>query len=374
MNKKITIFFILSFTVLAYSFPTVYGEIIGEDFGRINDLIVSNSTVYFFEFQSENNSSTWTPDTYIMKSNGDEINLISNSLFIYPTELNEFGNYLYFATLSDQCLGMTICDYQDIIKMSKSDGSFERIVLDLKSAVHISLKNEKLFVSESNGKIWEVSLVSYEKKRLFSGDNIIMDVITDGNTVYWIEEIEDQNNRILSVLNGEEPIIIDTNLKIPYDLKVEDDTLYWNEISIMPTRGTIAEFTEIKTFFKDSVETKFEFENTSPLSKDKISYGPYRVYGNFLFVVNNTQNNSVIHLLNFNNNVKYDVSIITDYDIKFLRNDMSTLYVIGKNDNGFLIEKFLLPVNVPEFPMVVMFLSIIMGLSLTVAAQRFFHY
>ncbi|WP_179371165.1 hypothetical protein [Nitrosopumilus ureiphilus] len=374
MNKKRTVFFILSFMISTYSFPTIYGEMIGEDLGRINDLIVSNSAIYFFEYQPNNDSSTWNYDTYIMKSEGKDINQASKSLFIYPTELNDFENDLYFATLSDQCLGITICDYQDIIKMSKTDGSFEKIVMDLKSAIHISLNDKKLFVSESNGKIWEISLDGHEKKLLYSGNNIIMDITAHGNSAYWIEEIEDQNNRILGITNEEEPRIIDANLKIPYDLRVEDGILHWNEISIMPTRGTIAEFTELKTFFNNSVETKSEFENTSPLSKDRVSYGPYRVYGDFLFLVNNTQNNSIIHLLNFSNNTKYNISTVTDYDIKFLRNDMSNLYVVGVNDSGFIIEKFPLLVNVPEFPMVMIFSAIIMGLSLTVVSRKFFHY
>ncbi len=374
MYKKIPLFFIFLFVIFIYSFPIVYGEIIGQNLGRINDLIISNSTVYFFEYQPDKNSSTWNYDTYIMASNGEDIDKVSNSLFIYPTELNDFENYLYFGTLSDQCLGSIICDYQDLIKMSKIDGSFERIHTDLKSAIHISLKNEKLFVSESNGKIWEMSLDGNEKKLLYNGDNIIMDIIVNENTIYWIEEIEDQNNSIMSITNEEGPKVIDDNLKIPYDLGMEDEILHWNEISILPARGTMAEFTEIKTFVNGILETKSKFENTSPFSKDRISYGPYLVYGDFLFVVNNTQNNSMIHLIDFKNNTKYNISTTIDYDVKFLRNDISNLYVIGTNNEGSIIEKFPLLVNVPEFSMIMISLSVVMGLSLTIVSRKFFHY
>lgn len=365
-------YFILLMTIFVIS--PAYGETIVENAGRINDLVSEDSKIYFFELDTSFDSPTWEHDTKIMVVDKNKVSNLSDSLFIYPTELNEFGNYLYFATLSDQCLDKTICDYQDIIKMSKIDGSFEKIAHDLKSATHISLKNEKLFVSESNGNIWKISLDGQDKKLLYSGNNIIMDITSDGYTVYWIEEIEDQNSRILGIVNEKEPKIIDDNLKIPYDLRIEDNILHWNEISIMSTRGTIAEFTEIKIFSNDLVKTLFTFENTSPLSKDKISYGPYRVYGNFLFLVNNTQNNSIINLVDFKNNTKYDVSTVTDYDVKFLRNDISNLYVIGANDDGFIIEKFPLLINVPEFSMVMISMSIIIGLSLTIVSRKFFHY
>jgi len=362
----------LLFLIFVVFFPVAYGEKIVEQGGIISDLIVSdNSEIFFFELDDTTQSPTWIPDTYIMTSDGYGIHKVSDVPFIFPTELNEFDDYLYFSVLSDQCLEDIICDYQEIIKMSK-DGSFETISTNLKSAIHIVIENKSLFVSESNGFIWRISLDGNEKKLLYSGDNIIMDIAANENTVFWIEEIEDMNSMILGISNEQELKIIDENLSIPYDLRVEDNILHWNDISIKGKQGKVGEFTTIKTFEDNIVKTILEFENTSPFaSKNISSYGPYRTFGDYAFVVNNTQSGSIIHLLGIEDSTKYDVATITDYDVKFLRNDVSNLYVIGINDDGFVVEHFLLPVSVPEFSSLLLVIPII-GLSLIVFLRKSF--
>ena len=366
---KIFLLFLLS----VIFFPVAYGEKIVEEGGIISDLIVSdNSEIFFFELDDTIKSPTWIHDTYIMTSDGYDTHKVSDVLFIFPTELNEFEDNLYFAVLSDQCLEDIICDYQEIIKMSK-DGSFETISTNLKSAIHIFIENKNLFVSESNGNIWRIALDGHEKELLYHGENIIMDIAASKNMVYWIEEIEDMDSRILGISNEKELEIIDEDLSIPYDLRVEDNILHWNDISIKGKQGKLGEFTTIKTFEDNSVRTILEFENTSPIALKNISsYGPYRTFGDYVFVVNNTQNDSIIHLLGMEDNTKYDVTTIIDYDVKFLRNDVSNLYVIGINDDGFVIEHFSLPVSVPEFSSSVLLVMPIIGLSLIVFLRKSF--
>lgn len=374
MNKT-SMVILLGFMVFGIS-NTVYGEIIHDGLGAVSDLVISENSqdLYYFELDDKMNSKTWVYDTRIIHSDGQTATPLSDSLFIYPTELNEIGNYLIFAALSEDCIGGTICDFQDIVIMSEEDGSFQKIVSGLKSAVRISVVENEAYVSESNGKIWKFSDNGKKSDLLYEGEYIIMDIAAFPEGVYWIEEIHDQNSRIMSIIDGKEAKIVADNLKIPYDLRIEGQTLHWNEISMVAIDGALAEATEIKIVDAGHVETKMLFENTSPLSKGKVSYGPYRIYDDFLFVSNNTQNNSVIHLLDLNNNTQYDIATVYDYNVEFFRNDASNLYVVGINDNGFIIERFTLPVSVPEFSSVLILLSIVTGLSLTVVSRRIFHY
>lgn len=371
MFQKISIIFMVCICTLTFT-PLGFGEIIGKDLGTVNDLLVTDSAVYFFEPDTDIQTSTWVHDTYVMKIISNKVNKVSDSLFIYPTELNEHEGFLYFATLSEQCLGQITCDYQDIIKMSKSDGSYQKIIKDLKSAIHISI-GDFLFVSESNGKIWKISLDGKSRHLLAESKNIIMDIASNGDEVYWIEEIQDMNNQIMRVKDGN----IDTlaiDLKIPYDLGVYDDVLHWNEIQIGSERGAFAEFTVIKRYHNNNVVIIDEYENTSPISvSTSPHYGPYLQYGNYLFVVNNTNINSVIHLIDTDSKTKFDIASV-DYTTRYLRTNSNDLYVIGQNNNGFIIEKFPLPVAIPEFSSVLVFTTIIIGLSLPVFLKRSFHY
>lgn len=371
---KLSKFPILLFlTVIGFtSFQIASGETIGRDLGIIEDLLPSGDRIFFFETEHFIKSPYWIHDTRIMVSDSDGIKKISDELFIFPTNLKQNSDYLFFAVLSDTCLNSTVCDYQDIIKMSKSDGSYQKIIKDLKSAVHISI-GDSLFVSESNGKIWKISLNGKSRHLLAESKNIIMDITSNEDEVYWIEEIQDMNNQIMRVKDGN----IDTlaiDLKIPYDLEVYDDVLHWNEIQVKPERGAFAEFTEIKKYQENSVVIIDEYENTSPISLSHIShYGPYLQYGSYIFVVNNTKSNPEIHLIETNSKTKFDI-VSVDYKIRYLRADNNNLYVIGQNNNGFIIEKFPLPVAIPEFSSMLVFTASIIGSSLLVLLKRSFHY
>lgn len=366
-------FTLLFFTLFGFtSIQIASGDPIGENLGTIRDLLPSRDKVYFFETDKSITSPYWISDTKIMSFDSSGVKKISDELFIFPTELRQNSDYLFFVVLSDECINNVTCDYQDIVKMSKIDGSYQKIIKDLKSASHISLE-DSLFVSESNGKIWKISLDGKTRHLLFESKNIIMDIASNENEVYWIEEIEDMNNQIMRIKDGIiEPLAAD--LRIPYDLGVYDDILHWNEIQIKPERGGFAEFTTIKKYQESHVILSDEYENTSPVSLDTSPhYGPYLQYGSYLFVVNNTNTNSVIHLIGADSKTKFDV-VSVDYKVRYLRADSNNLYVIGQNNNGFIIEKFLLPVVIPEFSSIFVFMTIIIGLSLPIFLKRSFHY
>jgi hypothetical protein len=294
-------------------------------------------------------------------------------MFIHPTELKQNTSYLFFAILSEDCIGQIICDYQDLIQMSKSDGKIVFLAKNLRSSTHISVERNAIYASESDGKIWKINFDG-SKKLLAKTQNIVMDLTSKADVVYWIEEVSDQNNTIFAVQEGSVPRIMDSNLMIPYDLTIQNGDLYWNEIQVLSTKDTFSDFTLIKTIKDSKTKTVMEFQNTSPISKRlrTSNYGPYLVYKDNLFLVNNTNNDSVIHMLGLYNSTKYDIATIPDYDAKYLRTDGNSLYVIGKNDNGFVIGRYTLPIKVPEFPS---FLLLIMMIALTsvIILQRFWH-
>lgn len=351
------------------------GEPIGQGLGDVNDILVDGSNVYFFEVDKSITSPAFIPDTRIMMYDGQKISRLSDDLFMYPTELHTNGDYIYFAILANDCMSQMLCDYQDIIKMSKKDGSKNTLTKDLKSAVHISTGNEALYISESNGNIWKVGYDDDLKKIIFKTDNIIMDIASDYDTIYWIEEIEDQNNRIMSVPKGSSNAkIIDSDLKIPYDLKMVDNTLYWNEIYVKGI-DELAEFTKIITYKDGKTRMLMEFKNTSPISKIQSTphYGPYLVAGDYIFAVNNTEGQSAIHMQNMKNETIYDIDTRDNYDVKFLRAEEDSLYAVGINSDGFVLERYDLPITVPEFSSL-LFLTVIIGLSLTILLMKFSHY
>ena len=267
--------FILLLLLLFIPFNAAYGETVSEGLGTINDLLVSeDSKIYFFELDVSINSPLWIHDTYIMQKDENGISKVSDIAFIYPTELDESKDFLFFATLSDTCLGTSLCDYQGIIKMSKIDGSYKTIISNLKSAIHINVTTDKIIVSESNGNIWKISHDGDEKELIYTGKHIIMDITASNDTAYWIEEIEDENSQILSMIQGGKTDIIAENLKIPYDIGIEDNVLHWNEIHLKPSKGKLLEITTIKTFTNDVIKTLYEFENSTPISSSEISGGP----------------------------------------------------------------------------------------------------
>jgi len=374
MYLKISFILIGFFLIFPINF--VHAEIIHERLGIINDFLVSerSSDFYFFELDENISSQTWIKDTKIMHGNSSSTSKVSDDLFIFPTEINEMNDYLIFVTLSEECIGNVMCDFQDVIKMSKIDGSYQKIIPHMKSAAHISIKEDYIYLSESNGKIWKFSEEGLDGQLIYEGENIIMDITVLNNEVYWIEEISDQNSIILLLKDGQVTKITE-NLQIPYELSENDDYIFWNEIRIGSKSGKVAEFTKFTSYDGEKTQTIAEYNNKTPLSSfSKPVYGPYAFLGDFLFIANNTSEKSIIQLLNYNTNQNYELETIYDYDIRYFRNSFDSLYVLGQNQDGFLIEKLPLPVTVPEFSTILILVSVVMGLSLTVASQKLFRY
>lgn len=350
------IFGLLTVTILGSSLmPLVFGQVENR-LGTVGDLILDDTKRYYFETQKDSRSTTWIDDTQIKVADGKTIQGLSEKLFIYPTELVQDKENLYFAVLSEECKGQVFCDYQDLYKMSKNDGSFLVLTEHLKSSIHLSVENDFVYVSESNGNIWKISKNSGSKELIIRANEIIMDLATHGDRIYWIEELSDQNSNVLTLENSQ-PKIIAKNLKIPYDLTIQNDTLYWNEILVKPHQAGFSEFTAIKSY-NGKTTTLIEFQNTSPVSiaLNEPHYGPYFVFDDYLFLVNNTNDDSTIHMINLHNSTKYDIGVISDYDAKYLRADETALFVIGKNENGFVIDRHSLPITVPEFPSIMLFI------------------
>jgi hypothetical protein len=350
--------------------PSGFGQV-WRDLGTVNDLISDGAKLYYFETEKEGKSTSWAADTMVKVIDGKTIQNISEKLFIYPTELKQDKEYLYFATLSDSCEGQVLCDYQDVCKISKKDGSLTVLAKQLKSSIHLSIDGDFVVVSESNGNIWRISKTDGSRDLVIKANEIIMDMVATDGKIYWIEELSDQNSNILTLENTQ-PKIIAKNLKIPYDLTIQKNTLYWNEVQIKSNENGFSEFTTIKSYNDDSIF--MEFQNTTPISAalNEPSYDPYLIFDDYLFLVNNTNNDSVIHMVNLHNSTKYDVGVVSDYDAEYLRTDGKTLFVIGKNQDGFVIDKHTLPITVPEFPAV---LSSVMFIALgtTVILSRFWH-
>ncbi|TBR26044.1 MAG: hypothetical protein EPO63_00740 [Candidatus Nitrosotenuis sp.] len=342
------------------------------DLGTVTDLIPDENTVYFFEADKSIKSPTWILDTKVKMFDGNTVQNLSEKMFIHPTELKQNTIYLFFAILSEDCLGQITCDYQDLIQMAKSDGKITFLAKNLRSSIHISVEKNAIYASESDGKIWKINFDG-SKKLLAKTQNIVMDLTSKADVVYWIEEVSDQNDTIFSIQEGSVPRKIDGNLMIPYDLTIQNGDLYWNEIQILSTKDTFSDFTIIKTNRNNKTKTLMEFQNTSPISKRLMTshYGPYLVHRDNLFLVNNTKNDPVIHMLELYNSTKYDIATISDYDAKYLRIGGNSLYVIGKNDNGFVIGKYPLPIKVPEFPSFLLIMMI--ALTSVIILPRFWH-
>lgn len=372
MQDKVMIpkILIIILVLMLIPIPIVHAEIIGQKLGTVNEVIESNNIVYYFETDSSIQSPTWIPDTKIMMYDGQKNQKLTDELFIYPRELKVGGNYLYFSNLLEGCIGQIQCDFQELVKMSKTDGTTTILAKNLKSAIQISVESNAIFVSESNGKIWKISSDGSSRELMYEGSNIIMDIASTEDTIYWIEEVADLDNTILSIQNGQlEPTILDSNLVIPYDLKVIENTVYWNEIKVKASGG----HTAIKSFKNEMTGQILELRDTNRLisSSSTPHHGPYLAVGDFLFLVNNTGGNSIIQLIDFHNDIKYDIADVTDYDVKYLRNSNNFVYAIGVSEDGFVIERFALPVTVPEFSSM-LFLVMFSSLTLTLFVRKLF--
>jgi hypothetical protein len=360
-------FLFAAFVVFALFSPSHAFENKTHHLGTVNDLIIDGTNLYYFETDKAE-STTWIPDTRIIIDDGRQSWNLSDKLFIYPTELNQDKENLYFVALSDSCIGQILCDYQDLYKISKSDGTITILAKDLKSSVHLSVEDDSLYVSESSGNIWKIGKDG-SKKLVVDANEIIMDLTSNGSKIYWIEEVADQNSNILTLDRGEPKILV-KNLKIPYDLTVQKGTLYWNEIEIRQKGGAFSEFTAIKSY-DGRTSTLMEFQNTSPISTalGEANYGPYLVFDEYVFLINNTATDSLIHMINLHNSTKYDIGTVSGYDAKYLRTDGTNLVVIGKNQDGFVIDRHTLPKTIPEFPVLLPVLPV--AFVVLIILQRF---
>ena len=351
--------------------PSVFGQI-EDNLGTIIDLVPDGTRWYYFETEKDSRFATWIADTRIKVADGKTNQNLSERLFIYPTELMQDKNNLYFAALSEKCIGEIFCDYQDLYKMSKKDGTTLILSENLKSAIHLSIEGDFIYISESSGNIWKISKNDGSKELVIKANELIMDLAINEGKVYWIEELADQNNNILALENGKSRIIAE-KLKVPYDLTVQKDILYWNEIQVKPHIAGFSEFTSIGSY-NNKHNTIMEFQNTSPISvaSGESHYKPYLVFDDYLFLVNNTRDEAVIHMINLYNSTKYDVGVISGYDAKYLRTDGQSLFVIGINQDGFIIDRHSLPMVVPEFPNVILAIMPIALIS-AVILSRFSH-
>lgn len=365
-------FYLLLVFVIGYP---LFGsaDAIESGFDIITDALSDNEKLYFFETDKTIKSPTWIHDTRIRVSDEEGVRNLTEKLFIHPTELKEYRDNLYFAVLSEECIGQVICDYQDILKMSKTDGPVNVLARDLKSAVHISFGKNAVYISESNGRIWEIDHDGSSKKLITQTDNIIMDLTSSGNDIYWIEEIDEQNNSIMVLQDSLRPKIVDRNLKIPYDLSIEDQNLYWNEIHVKPTRDGFADFTMIKVNKDNKTNMLMEFKNTSPISilQSEPHYKSYLVSGGFVYFANNTANNSMIQRMDLNSKEVQDVAFV-NYEVKYLRADKNFLYVVGYNSSNdeFVIEKFEMAAIIPEFPFSL--LALTSAFMFVILSKKFF--
>lgn len=363
------VLFVITVIFIGFYVQESYAEIIEYGLGPVTDLIAESDSIYFFESDRTIQSPTWIPDTQIMYSNGEQKTTLSEKLFIYPTELIRKEDDLFFAVLSDTCAGQVACDFQDIIKISTKDGSTNMLAAGLKSAIHLSVDEDKLYISESNGKIWKMNLDGSNMELVFSGNNIIMDVAAHNGIIYWIEEINSEESRLMQIDKSNKPIIVDGRLHIPYELKITFDKPTWNDISVKPAGGSINDFTTIKILENDDVIEVAEFKNTSPvaMSQSDPHYKPYFVYGDYIVLANNTSNPPVVQLLNYKDDAIFDLATIEGYEIKYFRSDHQHLYIIGQNEDGFVIERLAYPVTVPEFGpvLIILMVSLFAGIVLS---------
>src|SRR3990167_4692329 len=108
---KLSKFPILLFlTIMGFtSFQIASVDTMGSDLGVIEDLLPSGDRIFFFETEPSIKSSYWIQDTRIMVSDSDEIRKISDESFIFPTEIKQNSDHLFFVVLSDACVNSTIC-------------------------------------------------------------------------------------------------------------------------------------------------------------------------------------------------------------------------------------------------------------------------
>ncbi|CDI05655.1 hypothetical protein [Candidatus Nitrosotenuis uzonensis] len=366
--------------ILVFLIPTLIGNAFAaplvEYLNDITDLLYDNENIYFFEIDRSIQSQTWIADTKIIELNDHTKHPLSSDLFIYPTELSSNGDYLYFATLADECVGFIACDYQNIIRVSKIDGISSTLATGLKSAIHIHMEPDSLYVSESNGNIWEINFDG-TKRLIHKTDNIILDVAYLDGSVFWIEEVNENLHKIMaksdqsiSHVSFDSPHTVYDTPSLPYSLDTSNGRLRWNEIYVNSTENNVSDYTAIMEFDGKTVRKIYEFKNTANIARfDSVAhYKPHLIAGEYIFLVNNTQVPSSLHMIHLYNgsNTLLDPSI-TNAPI-FLRAESDKIFLVGKTGKEFSIDQYSLPVVVPEFPASIL---ILVGGIILVIVNRF---
>ncbi|MEW6043253.1 MAG: hypothetical protein AB1608_03230 [Thermoproteota archaeon] len=362
---------ILVILVIPMLVMNAYGLSITDLLGDVTDLEYDQKNLYFFEVDRNIQSQTWIHDTRIVKFDGENKQYLSGELFIYPTELAENGEYLYFVTLSDSCVGSLACDFQNLVRISKEDGTKQILERNLKSAAHLHIESDFLYISESNGNIWKINLdnlplgdgisrvsLHSSKQLIYRTNNIILDITVLGDQVFWIEEIDENSHQIMSMEN-QMPIVVYDKPHLPHSLDVSNGILRWSETHVR-VEGDVGDYTIIQEFDGKNVKKILEFKNTSSVARLGSSphYKPYRLVGEYIFLVNNTQSASSIHMVHIYNGTNITVDPNVENTPVFLRAESDKLFLVGKTEKVFSIERYSLPVTVPEFPFSILILVV----------------
>lgn len=348
--------------------------------GDVTDLEYDQKNLYFFEVDRSIQSQVWIHDTRLVKFDGENKLYLSGELFMYPTELVESGEYLYFVTLADGCAGAITCDFQNLIRISKTDGTKQILERNLKSAAHLHIESNFLYISESNGSIWRINLdtlppgdgisrVSLDgyKELIYRTDNIILDIAATGDQVFWIEEMDEDSHRIMS-MEHQNAVVVYDKPHLPHSLDVSNGLLRWSETHVR-VEGDVGDHTIIQEFDGKNVKKIFEFKNTSSVARLGLSphYKPYRLAGDYIFLVNNTQTSPSLHMVHIYNGTNTTIDPSMQNTPVFLRAKADKLFSVGKAETAFSIEQYSLPATVPEFPLVILIL--VAGLLFTVNSR-----
>ncbi|MEM3064557.1 MAG: hypothetical protein QW177_04205 [Candidatus Nitrosotenuis sp.] len=356
-----------------------YGLSITDLLGDVTDLAYDQKDLYFFEVDRTVQSQAWIPDTRVVKFDGENKLYLSYELFIYPTELVEREDYLYFVALDDSCVGSITCDFQNLVRISKTDGTKQILERNLKSAAHLHIDSNFLYISESNGSIWRINLddlqedgilrVSLDgsKELIYRTDNIILDMVAKGDHIFWIEEVDEDSHQILSIQHQNVVVVYDKP-HLPHSLDVSNGMLRWSETHVR-VEGDVGDYTIIQEFDGKNVKKIFEFKNTSSVAILGLSphYKPYRLAGDYIFLVNNTHSTPSLHMVHIYNGTNTTIEPSMQGRPVFLRAEDDKLFSVGKTENAFSIEQYSLPVTIPEFPLVILIL--VAGLLFTVNSR-----
>ena len=373
--KLIICFLIL---ILIPEISTAIAENTTYGLGIVNDLVLDDTDVFYFEKQGDD-STLWEKNTIVKVSRDSEpepVNL-SDVFFSHPLELKQYGDSIYFTKLSDNCIGKRTCDYQEIVKMSKKDGSFKIIASDLKSVVHIDISEDKMYFSESDGDIWKTGLDGSNMKLIHSLQNelIINDIAVNQEGIFLIVENMDDTSAVMKI-DDRKTILIADEMTIAYDLETINSSIYWKEISIENFQDTLSEMVTFHKFDskQSQVSEIIKMRKTTPIavSQGLPHHSSFAISEDFVYFANNTHDETQLQRIMLYNQTTQEIKHV-DYSPKYMRVSDNMLYVIGSNETGFVIDEFNLASIIPEFPFPIVMLLMIIGVIIISKQRNFFH-